>query len=109
MCDNQRNSGSGFAIIKGIRSLPLGLSQWKKSESVRLHGHAFSSGFNGMYPMLYWNASCEAANNIRDVAGVVAGVQDDRPEMELNSIARFILRSLKMRSVRLYQKECSVV
>jgi hypothetical protein len=28
MCDNQRNLKSGFAIIKGIRIVTLGLSHW---------------------------------------------------------------------------------
>jgi hypothetical protein len=28
MCDNQRNLKIGFAIIKGIRSVTLGLSHW---------------------------------------------------------------------------------
>jgi len=32
MCDNQRNLESAFAIIKGIWSPPLGLSQWKVFE-----------------------------------------------------------------------------
>jgi hypothetical protein len=28
MCDNQRNLKTGFAIIKGIPSVTLGLSHW---------------------------------------------------------------------------------
>jgi hypothetical protein len=28
MCDNQRNLKRGFAIIKGIRPVTLGLSHW---------------------------------------------------------------------------------
>jgi hypothetical protein len=49
MCDNQRNPESGFAIIKGIWSPPLGLSQWKMLErptqafSTDLHGKKWGS------------------------------------------------------------------